>query len=109
MRKAFRTTLDEDILCRLKSMAANQGVHVNNIIENLVMDKIYDEYFTQYQKRECTLAEKRVFWERRMTQVIRNCILEFGEEEKPANLSEIMSKAIVDLLISDQVLFLKKK
>ena len=51
MRKAFRTTIDEDVLFELKKMALEKGCHVNDIIEKLVIDNLHEQYFTKDLKK----------------------------------------------------------
>lgn len=111
MRKAFRTTIDEEILISLKTMAVEQGVHVNDIIEHLVVDKLHNDYLTESLKNfpNMTLSEKQVYFERRLSQVIRDVIQECKFSEKPRDLSEIMSKTISSVLLSDEILFPKQK
>lgn len=111
MRKPFRTTIDEEILHELKTMALEQDCHVNDVIEGLVLNKIHNDYFTQNLKKfsKMSVHEKQCYFERRLSQVIRDVIQECKFKEKPCNLSEIIAKTTSDILLSDEILFPKHK
>ena len=111
VRKPFRTTIDEEILHTLKTMALEQGVHVNDIIEHLVSEKTHADYLTQDLKRfdDMNLGDKQLYFERRLSQTIREIIWECKFSEKPANLSEIIAKTTANILLSDEMLFPKQK
>lgn len=106
MRKPFRTTLDEDLLVRLKKMAVEKGVNVNDIIEFMVCDRLRQDYFTKNAKDfpTMTLEKKNLVLERRLSQVIRDVIFEFDLNETPPNLSEIIARTIASILLSDELI-----
>lgn len=111
MRKPFRTTIDEDILISLKKMAIENGVHVNDIIETLVINKLHNDYLKKdlNQFSNMSLCEKQNYFERRLSQAIRDLIQECKFKEIPRNLSEIIAKTTANILLSDEQLFPKQK
>jgi hypothetical protein len=111
MRKAFRTTIDEDVLFELKKMALEKGCHVNDIIEKLVLDNLHEQYFTKDLKKfpEMNLAEKQSYLKRRVSKVIQDVMDECNLKIKPSNFTDIMARTISDLILSDDILFPKKK
>lgn len=111
MRKAFRTTIDDDVLLYLKKQAVEQGVHVNDIIENLVLDKIQEQYLEKSNEDFLNMSElqKNNYIERKLTNVIRNVLNKYCKKTiYPINLPEIVSKAIVDIIKSNDMFPPKK-
>lgn len=106
MRKAFRTTIDEDVLLYLKKQAVEQGIHVNDIIENLVLDKIQKQYLEKSNEDFLKMSElqKINYIERRLTNVIRNVLDNcYKKTIYPINLPEIVSRTIVDIIKSNDM------
>lgn len=110
MRKPFRTTIDEELLITLKKWAVENNANANDIIENLIRDKIYQNYLNKNDDRISDMSEleKKVYMERLLTNDIRNTLDKFSSSYTPRNLPEIMAETIFKIIDSSK-LFDRKK
>ena len=109
-RVPFRTTIDANLLERVKSKAAREGVYANDIIERYIMQALLkdESVIMTEESNRMTNEEKRRYIKFRITEAIEDELSNLGftiRDLKKQKLVSSIAAAVADLVLEDQWIF----